>query len=89
MDQNRGRNVGASAAGLVQAEHLEASRDREEEDCGREEHANVVMCKANGLEAGCGGHLAVGLTGNQCSAEVRWRTQAVFRPLGLAHACVR
>jgi hypothetical protein len=43
MNQNGGRNVGASAAGLMQTEHLESSRNGEEKDRWREEDANVMV----------------------------------------------
>jgi len=44
MNQNGGRNVGTSAAGLVEAEHLDAASDGEKEDRRREEDANVMVC---------------------------------------------
>ena len=43
MNQNRGRSVGTSSTGLMQAERLEGSSDSEEEDCWREEDANVIV----------------------------------------------
>jgi hypothetical protein len=57
MNENGGRNVRTPAARLVQAEHLKASRNGEEEDRWREEHANVMVCYAYGFEAGGGCHL--------------------------------
>jgi hypothetical protein len=38
VNENRGRNVRADPARLVQSKHLKASRDGEEEDRRREEH---------------------------------------------------
>ena len=57
MNQDYGRNVGTPTAGLVQAEHLKASRNSEEDDCWGEEDANVMVRQSDGFEAGCGGHL--------------------------------
>lgn len=51
MNQDGGRNIGTSAAGFMQTEHLEASRDGEEEDGRREEDANVTVRKAQGFQA--------------------------------------
>ncbi len=57
MDQNGRRNVSTPTTRLVQAEHLKTSRDSEEEDRRREEHANVMVCQAYGFESGRGCHL--------------------------------
>ena len=46
MNEEGGRDVRTSAARLMQAEHLKASRDGEKEDRRREEHANVIVCQA-------------------------------------------
>jgi hypothetical protein len=43
MNQNGGRNVGTSAAGLLEAENLEAASDGEKEDRRREEDPNVMV----------------------------------------------
>jgi hypothetical protein len=44
MNENGGRNVRTPMARLVQSEHLKTSRDSEEEDRRREEHASVAVC---------------------------------------------
>ena len=72
MNQDCGRNVGASAAGLMQAEHLEASRNGEKKDRRREEHANVVVREAYGFEVGREGH-SVGLTAHQGLSQAQWQ----------------
>ena len=56
MNQNGRRCVGASAAGLVQAEHLEASSDRAEKYGWREEDVYVIVGQAQDFEAGGGCH---------------------------------
>jgi hypothetical protein len=56
VDEERGWDVGASAAGLVQAEHLQTAGDGEEEDRGGEEDAGVEMGEADGFERACGWH---------------------------------
>lgn len=46
MNQNGRRNVRTSATRLMQAEHLQAACDSEEQDRRREEHTNVIVCQA-------------------------------------------
>ncbi len=49
MDQNGGGNVGTSPTCLMKAEHLQSSRDREEQDGRGEKDANVKVYQAYGL----------------------------------------
>lgn len=81
-------------AGLVQAEHLEATRHCKEKDGWREEDASVVVGKAQGFEAGRGCHFGVGLTAFQrlglCTlAKLRTGSYRAFSLLICNVACRR
>jgi hypothetical protein len=56
VNQYGGRRIGTPARCLVQAEHLKAAGDREEQDRRCEEYADIVVREAYSFESACGRH---------------------------------
>ena len=84
MHEDVGRCVGTATRGLVQPEHLQATRNREKKNRRRVEQPKIAMHEADGLEGCCKCHFGVSTSQIlEQSAECRFRRTLVVVHLAL------